>query len=171
MTKQKCLNDAMKLLAAQPRSLFIGQGVASDGIATFADFEGVPMSQRIEYPVAEELQLGHGIGLALMGYLPVLVYPRCDFLLRAADQLVNHLDKIEAMSFGQWVPKVIIRTRVGSTHPLNPGPQHSQNHAAAFRRMLTNINVWEIVREHEILTTYTRAIQSKRSSLIVENIQ
>jgi pyruvate/2-oxoglutarate/acetoin dehydrogenase E1 component len=163
------LNLAMRLLAAQPGAFFIGQGVAADGVATFDSLEGVPMSQRLETPVIEELQLGMGVGLAVHGNcLPVLIYPRCDFLLRAADQLVNHLDKLEEMSAGQWVPKVIIRTRVGSRTPLDPGPQHRQNHAAAFRLMLTTVCVREITDPANILPTYRRAIESERSSLVIE---
>jgi pyruvate dehydrogenase E1 component beta subunit len=162
------LNQAMLMLAAQPRSLFIGQGVAADGVATYADFEGVPMEQRIEFPIAEELNVGYAIGLAMMGYLPVVCIPRVDFLLRAADAIINHLDKIEQMSVGQWNPKVIIRTRVGSKTPLDAGPQHTQRHTEAFRHMLTNVNVWEILRPSEILPTYECVTLGTKSSIIVE---
>ena len=156
------------MLARQPRALFIGQGVAYDGVSMFHDLDGVPMEQRLEFPVAEELQLGYGTGLAMMGYLPILVYPRMDFLLRAMDQLVNHLDKIEEMSRGQWNPKVIIRTRVGAKRPLNAGPQHTQDHTFAFLPMLTNVDVCRLTEADHILPNYTFAIESRRSSLIVE---
>lgn len=161
------LNLAMRMLA-DAGAFFIGQGVAADGVATFDSLEGVPMGQRLELPVAEELQLGMGIGLALHGCLPVLVYPRIDFLLRAADQLVNHLDKLEVMSRGQWKPKVIIRTRVGSRTPLDAGPQHSQDHSEAFRLMLTSVAVRKITSPADILPTYTAALASPRSSLVIE---
>src|SRR5207249_2761551 len=93
------LNQAMLLLAAQPGALFIGQGVEYGGVATFKDLQGVPRKQRLEVPVIEELQLGMCIGLSLAGdCLPIAIYPRVDFLLRAMDQLVNHLDKIALMS-------------------------------------------------------------------------
>ncbi len=164
------LNQAMRLLAAQPHSLFIGQGVAADGVATFDSFGGVPMAQRIEFPIAEDMNVGFATGLALLGYLPIVVIPRMDFLLRAADQIVSHLDKIEEMSRGQFKPKVIIRTRVGSRKPLDAGPQHSNNFSAAFRSMLTNITVSEILHHSQILPMYNDAIGSDRSTLIVENI-
>lgn len=162
------LNAAMLMLARQPRALFIGQCVAYDGVSMYHDLAGVPAEQRVEFPVAEELQMGYGIGLAMMGYLPILQYPRMDFLLRAADQLVNHLDKIEEMSRGQWNPKVIIRTRVGAKSPLNAGPQHTQDHTFAFLSMLTNVDVARITEPEHILPAYTAAIESKRSSLVVE---
>lgn len=157
----------MRLLA-DAGAYFIGQGVAADGVATFDSLDGVPMAQRLELPVVEELQMGMGVGLALQGFLPVLVYPRIDFLLRAADQLVNHLDKLEEMSRGQFVPKVIIRTRVGSRTPLDAGPQHTNDYTEAFTAMLTNMYVMKVERPDQIMTAYRVALASPRSSLVVE---
>ncbi len=148
-------------------ALFIGQGVAYDGVSMYADLEGVPAEQRIEFPVAEELNIGFATGLAMMGYLPVVVLPRMDFLLRAMDQLVNHLDKIPVMSRGQWQPKVIIRTRVGSRTPLDAGPQHTQRHTEALRLMLTNVSVFEIESADDI-SIYWAVIELPRSSIVVE---
>ncbi len=165
-------NPAMRLLAAQPSSLFIGQGVGEggDGVSMWDDFDGIPMGQRQEWPVAEELQMGYGTGLAMMGYLPILQYPRIDFMLRALDSLVNHLDKMEEMTRGQWKPKVIIRTRVGSKKPLNAGPQHTNNHTTAFRLMLTNVNVLHVQHQTDILSAYQHAIQNDQSTLVVEDL-
>ncbi len=157
----------MRMLA-DAGAVFIGQGVAADGVATFDSLDGIDFRQRIETPVCEELQIGMGTGLALSGFLPVLIYPRIDFLLRAADQLINHLDKMEAMSCGQFKPKVIIRTRVGSRTPMDPGPQHSQNHADAFAYMLTNVGISQISRPDQIMMAYKLALMSTHSSLIVE---
>lgn len=156
----------MRLLADKG-AIFIGQSVAYPGWA-YDSLQGVPMFQRIEFPVAEELQLGVATGLALQGYLPVSIYPRMDFLLRALDQLVNHLDKLAEMSQGQFNPKVIIRTRVGPKAPLYAGPQHCQDHTAAFREMLTNIDVVRITSLEGIIPAYTMALTSDRSTLVVE---
>jgi pyruvate/2-oxoglutarate/acetoin dehydrogenase E1 component len=157
----------MRMLA-DAGGIFIGQGVACDGVATFDSMEGIDFAQRIETPVVEELQMGMGIGLALQGFLPVLVYPRFDFLLRAADALVNHLDKLEEMSRGQFVPKVIIRTRVGKRTPLDPGPQHRQDHYRAFQFLLGTVGVERILDPVQILPTYRAALESPRSTLVVE---
>ncbi len=158
----------MLLLAAQPRALFVGQGVAFGGVATFRHMEGVPAEQRVEFPVAEEAQLGYCTGLALMGFLPVCVFPRIDFMLRAADQLVNHLDKMEAMSRGDFCPKVIIRTRVGSKTPLDAGPQHTQDYTDMFARTLVNVDVIKVTLPSSILVAYKHALASKRSAIVVE---
>lgn len=162
------LNQAMRVLARQRGAIFIGQGVGYSGVAMYEDFNGIPSEQRIEFPVAEELQLGFGIGMALQGWLPILVYPRIDFLLRAMDQLCNHLDKIEVMSRGQWKPKVIIRTRVGTRSPLDAGPQHTQNHAEAFWRMLTTVEVRQLRTPAAIVPTYEAVSRAPNSCLIVE---
>ena len=156
------------LVLARAGAIFVGQGVGYGGVASYTALDGVPDSQRIELPVVEELQMGISVGLALQNYLVVSIYPRIDFLLRAMDQLVNHLDKLEAMSGGQFKPRIIIRTRVGSRKPLDAGPQHSQDHTAAFRMMLTNVDVVRIERDAEILPTYEAALASARSTIVVE---
>lgn len=161
------INQAMRELA-KAGAIFVGQGVEFGGVATYKDLEGIPKEQRIEFPVAEELQLGFCAGLSLQGFLVVSIFPRCDFLMRAMDQLVNHLDKLEAMSHGQFKPKVIIRTRVGTTKPLDAGPQHTQDHTKAFKAMLTNVEVVRLNLESKVLSTYRQALRRPGSSLIVE---
>lgn len=168
LTKDELLNQAMLLLAAQPRALFLGQNVAYDGNVVYKHLAGIPMDQRLELPVCEELQMGMSIGLALQGFLPISIYPRMDFLVLALNQLVNHLDKLPAMSQGQYRPKVIIRTKVGSKHPLDAGPQHTQDHTAALRLMLTSVKVAKIVKPEEILPAYRQALGDEMSTLVVE---
>ena len=162
------LNEAMLLLAAHPDSLFIGQGVAYDGVATYRDLEGVPAEKRIEFPVCEEMNVSVALGMSLMGILPIVVIPRFDFLLRAADAIVNHLDKLPIMSCGQFKPKVIIRTRVGSRTPLDAGPQHSQDHTESFRQMLRTVTVHRITTPEQIMPTYRFVLESESSALVVE---
>ena len=160
------LNEAMHLLAADPRTLFVGQAVKYPGQSAFPSFAGLPQDRVIEMPVAEEFQMGFCTGLSLAGFIPVSFYSRMDFLILAMNQLVNHLDKLTI--FG-WHPKVIIRTAVGRTHPLNAGPQHTQNHTHALRQMLTTIDVHELLTEDLILPCYEAALKSKRSTILVEH--
>ena len=118
MNYKECLTEAMTLLAQDERTIFLGQSVAYPGSALFLTLEGVPCHKKIELPVAEEMQMGMSIGLSLMGYIPISIYPRFDFLLLATSQLANHLDKCAEMTHEEFKPKVIIRTCVGSTSPL-----------------------------------------------------
>lgn len=157
---------AMRLLAQDERSIFIGQSVCYDGAAIYHSLDGVPMSKRMEFPVVENLQLGYCTGLSLTGKLPICIYPRMDFMLLAMDALVNHLDKLPR--FG-WQPKVIIRARVGQKRPLDAGPQHSQNYTNAFRQMLTSVEVVELRHAEDVLPAYEAALRNQHSTIIVEN--
>jgi pyruvate/2-oxoglutarate/acetoin dehydrogenase E1 component len=159
------LTKAMTLLSDKG-AIFLGQSIAYDGQAMHTSFSGVPIEKRIEMPVAEDFQMGYCTGLAIAGVLPVCVYPRFDFLLLAANQLITHLDKLPIMS--KYKPKVIIRTAVGSTKPLNPGPQHCNDYTSAFESMLVSINVVRLHYEEQIVPSYQRAIESPRSTLLVE---
>ncbi len=158
----------MRMLA-EAGAVFVGQNVVYGGVSMFDDLNGVPMEKRIELPVMEDMQMGICTGLAIQGFLPVSIYPRCDFLLLAMSQLVLHLDKMETMSCGQYKPKVIIRTRVGKKTPLDAGPQHTGNYANAFRAMLRNVGISEVMREDMVLSAYEVALKSKRSTLVIED--
>ncbi len=154
------------MLAEDPRTIFVGQSVAYDGAAIHASLDGVPMSKRIEMPVIEDFQVGFCIGLALTGKVPVCIFPRMDFMLLAANQIVNHLDKLP---HNGWNAKVILRTVVGQKAPLDAGPQHTQNYTQAFRSMLRSVSVDELNVSDEVIPIYRRALGSAHSSLIVEN--
>jgi len=160
---------AMNLLAKDERVIFLGQNTIYGGaIAIHETLKDVPDSKKIELPVAEEMQMGISIGLSLAGYIPISIYPRMDFLIIACNQLVNHLDKIEQMSAGRFKPKVIIRTGVGGRHPLNPGPQHCQDHTEMLKACLTNIDVVKLERAEDILPAYKRALASEKSTILIE---
>jgi len=157
----------MELLALDNRVLFIGQTVGYGGSRFTKDLETMENSKKIELPVIEEMQMGISTGLALEGFIPVSIYPRFDFLLLAANQLVNHLDKMKELSQGQFDPKVIIRTVVGSRDPY-PGPQHCKDHTDAFRLMLTNVYIKKLTKLEEIVQEYKAALKRKQSSLLIE---
>ena len=166
MTYKDQLTEAMTMLAQHPQTLFIGQSVVYGGQAMHPTFKNVPPHKLIEFPVAEDFQMGYCTGLALEGFLPISVYPRFDFLLLAANQLVNHLDKFKQMS--GISPKVIIRTAVGSSSPLNPGPQHTQDYSWPFRAMLDSVSVISLLDSSEIVPAYQYALERDGSTILVE---
>ena len=98
-----------------------------------------------------------------------IVYPENHFLILATNQIVNHLDKLRYLYRDNDSAKVIIRTAVGGTKPLDAGPQHTKNHTEAFRLMCPSINVVEITKPEEILPTYQEAYSATDSYIIVEN--
>ena len=161
------IKKAMLMLAENQHTLFLGQSVFWDGAQIYKSLELVSEDKRMEIPVVEDFQLGYCIGLSLIGYIPICIYPRLDFMMLCMNQLVNHLDRLEEMS--DFKPKVIVRTTVGGTKPLNAGPQHTGNYTAQIRGMLRNVVVQELTRPQDVLPCYTSALHRSGSTLIVEN--
>jgi pyruvate/2-oxoglutarate/acetoin dehydrogenase E1 component len=159
---------AMNWLGEQPNTRFIGQAVKYAGTGMYNSLLDVPDELKLEFPVAENFQMGYCTGLALNGYIPVAIYPRWNFLVCAADQIVNHLDKLKSMSSGKSDPKVIIRVAVGTEIPVDPQDQHKGNFADAFRSMCKNINVVELTHADDIVDAYKYAYLRNGSSILVE---
>ena len=152
------LTRSMSFLAADKRTLFLGQAVSVPGTAMYGTLEGVDIKKRIEFPVAEEFQMGVSTGLALTGLVPISIFPRWNFLLMGVDQVVNHLDKFIEMSNGKLDPKVIIRVAVGSERPVDPQCQHKGNFSESFRLMTRNTEVIELFEPEDIVPAYEKAL-------------
>lgn len=167
MTYLDKIKEAMNLLANEGY-IFLGQSVRYSGTGMYHSIKHLPMEQRIELPVFEDVQAGMSIGMALEGMKLCSIYPRWDFVLLATNQIVNHLDKIKEMSDGQFDPFVIIRTSVGSVKPLFPGPQHTGNYTEAFRKMLKYVKVYELRSKEVILDVYKKAMEERIPCIIVE---
>jgi len=157
--------DSMDMLAKEDKVIFVGQQVA------FQDFYGtlknVPISKRLEMPVAEELQMGFCIGLSLEGFLPVCIYQRMDFMYRAMDSLCNHLNLLPKYSRGFYRPKVIIRTTIGNKSPLDPGIQHTQDLTEVFKKAL-DFPVYKVSDVDSVLGIYKEALIIDSPILIIE---
>jgi len=126
------LTEAMKLSMENDNTIFIGQQIVYYGNPMSKTIEGLPKERMIETPVMEEVQMGMTLGLAMYGHSVISFYPRWDFVICAANQLVNHLDKINVMSDGAWNPNIIIRVGKGSDTPLDPGHQHKADYTEDF---------------------------------------
>lgn len=165
------LRRAMAWLGEQPRTVFLGQAVSYPGTAMTATLAGVPKEKLLELPVMEDAQMGMCTGMALGGFVPISIYPRWNFLLLATNQLVLHLDKLSL--YGGYRPKVIIRTAVASSKPLDPQVQHLGNYSDPFRQMLRTVEVIELQGAHQIMNGYRKAYEREdgRSTLLVEFTQ
>jgi len=168
MTYRDSIIDAMKWLAEQPDVLFLGQSIIFGGSYMGNTLLEIQESRKVEFPVAEEMQLGASLGLALEGFCVVSVYPRVNFLLLAMNQLVNHLDKIGVMSEGKMKPRIIIRTSNGPTKPLDGGPQHTGRYTDALRSMLTTIQIYPVLTSEIIVNMYQYAYKKGGIWLFIE---
>ena len=164
------LTKAMDFLGKDPRTLFIGQAVEYPGTAMSNTLKNIPKKKLYELPVAEEMQLGITNGLALNNYVPVSIFPRWNFLLLAANQLINHLDKFDVMSQGMFKTKVIIRTSIGSQRPLHPQHQHIGDFTEAFKKVLTTVDIIRLDEASDIFPSYKKALtrEDGKSTILVE---
>ncbi|MCH7534186.1 MAG: hypothetical protein IH948_00270 [Bacteroidetes bacterium] len=167
MTYLTEIKRAMKLLADKDYYL-IGQNTRYGGTSMFHTTKDFPEERRIELPITEEMQAGIGTGMSLEGMNIISIYPRFDFFILALNQVINHLDKAELMSDGQFKPKQIFRVCVGSIKPMMPGPQHCQDHTEAIKRMVTNIEVRTLLKAEDVYKAYKEAVNSDKSFIIVE---
>lgn len=164
------LKEAMNWLGQRDRTIFLGQAVEYAGTGCYESLTELPPEKKMEFPVAENLQLGVSTGLAINGFIPVSIFPRWNFLLCATDQIVNHLDKMPFLSDGACRPKVIIRVARGSETPVDPQDQHKGNYAEAFRSMCKSIEIIECDTPEKILPAYQYAYNrtDNCSTIIVE---
>lgn len=167
------LKKAMEYLGAKEDTIFLGQSMIYGGIAIAQSFENIPEEKRIEMPVAENLQLGVSNGLAIAGFTPVSVFPRWNFLLLAADQLVNHLDKLAMMTDDQYKPKVIIRVAVGVRKPVDPQEQHVGDFTEGFKKIVQTVNIVKLNKAEDVMPEYVKAYERTDgvSTVLVEEHQ
>ena len=162
------LTKSMKLCMDDPSTIFIGQQIVYYGNPMSKTIEGLPKERMIETPVMEETQMGMSIGLSMVGHKVVTFYPRWDFLICACNQLINHADKLEIMSDGEWKPNIIVRVGKGSDKPLDPGHQHKADYTEPFKKMLTNAVVTKLDSYEKIYPAYEKAIKEGGLHILVE---
>ncbi len=160
----------MNLLSRNEKIIFIGQAVEYEGTAMSKTLHGIKKSKLLELPVAEEMQMGMTLGLALEGYIPVSIFPRWNFMMYGMNQLVNHIDKISSMSNNKFFTKMIIRTGIGSKRPLHPQCQHVGDFTNAIRKICLNIDIIRLDNAKLIIPSYKKALNRKdgKSTIIVE---
>ena len=86
-----------------------------------------------ETPTSENCITGVGVGLAIRGFVPIMVHQRMDFFLLAFDQLINNAAKWNFMFNRKKFFFYIIRLIVG--RGWGQGPTHSQS----FHNLFANI--------------------------------
>ena len=164
------LKRAMNYLGSQKKTIFIGQAVEVPGTAMSNTLLEVPKNKLLELPVAEEMQMGMTLGLAMDGNVPISIFPRWNFLLYGINQLINHIDKYNVMVGKENDIKVIIRTGIGSQRPLHPQHQHIGDFTESIEKMCTTIDIIKLVEPEDIFPAYEKAFNRKdgRNTIIVE---
>ncbi len=168
MMYKDSLTNVMTKLGQMDNTVFLGQQILFPGNPMSGTLINVPKEKMIELPVMEDSQMGMSLGLAMTGKFVITFYPRWDFLICAANQLINHVDKMELMSNGQWKPNMIIRVGKGSEIPLNPGPQHRNNYFKEFQSITQTIKFFDCLTADHVKNAYDHAINEGGITLINE---
>lgn len=162
------LTNAMTELSKKDDIVFIGQQIVYPGNPMSTTLGNVSKNLMIEVPVMEESQMGMSLGMAMQGKFVVTFYPRWDFIICAANQLINHVDKIGLMSNGKWKPNLLIRLGKGSDKPLDPGHQHRGNYFDEFKSICKNIEFHDLKTPTDIELAYKYATNEGGIHVLVE---
>jgi pyruvate/2-oxoglutarate/acetoin dehydrogenase E1 component len=160
------LTNVMTELAKLDDTIFIGQQIVYAGNPMSTTLGEVPKEKMIEVPVMEETQMGMSLGLAITGKTVISFYPRWDFLISAANQLINHVDKFELMT-GKKV-NIFIRVGKGADVPLDPGHQHKANYINEFKTMCPNIEIHDLKTWQDVELSYKYAIENGGIHILAE---
>jgi pyruvate/2-oxoglutarate/acetoin dehydrogenase E1 component len=168
MTYKEQLTEMMTQLGQREDTIFIGQQIVWPGNPMSSTLNGVSKNKMIEVPVMEDSQMGMSLGMSMLGKFVITFYPRWDFLICAANQLVNHVDKIKLMSNNQWNPNMIIRVGKGSDKPIDPGHQHKNNYISEFKTMCPNIEFHECLNPYDVELSYKYTMDNGGIHVICE---
>ena len=164
---KEAANQVMTELG-QDGAVFVGYNVHnSPGGNAMGTLKNVPDEQKLETPVAENLMAGLAIGMGFEGFKPVLYFERHDFMLVAMDAIVNHIDKIERISHGEYKVPVIIRAVTADAGPFYSGITHSQDFTDMLRTAVS-FPVYDPVSGEDLAIAFKKAQYSGRPAIIVE---
>jgi pyruvate/2-oxoglutarate/acetoin dehydrogenase E1 component len=110
---------------------------------------------------------GLAIGMSFESFIPVLYFERHDFMMVAMDAIVNHIDKIERISHGEFKVPVIIRAVTADAGPFYSGITHSQDFTELFRKAV-DFPVIDPTDGPQVLNAFREARKSGQPAMIIE---
>jgi pyruvate dehydrogenase E1 component beta subunit len=134
LTFRDAVREALELeLARDPRTFLMGEDIGAYGgvyKVTAGLLERFGPNRVIDTPIAEAGFVGTAIGAALAGKRPIVEIMFMDFVLVAADQLLNQAAKLRFLSGDAVRLPLTVRTQHGVG--AGTGAQHSQCFEAFF---------------------------------------
>lgn len=139
MTVREAIALEMKKLSKIKNTVFLGENIINSG-RIYGTLNEVPIKSCLEMPVAENLIAGTALGLAIAGYIPVCIFQRMDFMLIAADSIINHACMFPRMSGGSVGCGIIFRTiKANLNDRFYVGHQHSKDLSHVFEPYLPTL--------------------------------
>jgi len=165
MTYKQELTEVMTWLGEQPKTVFLGEGLKNAG-DIYGTMTKVNAKKCLEMPICENLIAGAAIGLAMQGYKPIVVFQRMDFMLIAADAIINHMALVPKMSGGQFTLPILIRAIIGSQDgKFDVGLQHNHDFTNVFEPHITTVR---LVKPERIQSLYNSMFISPLPTLVIE---
>ncbi len=131
-----------QLLETDPRVFVIGQGLWSPWYVgtSMKDIDKDFGRERVlDSPVSENATTGAAIGAALAGMRPIVVHPRMDFMLLAADPIINQAANWSYMFAGKLSVPVVFRSII------NRGGEQGAQHSQALQALFTHVPGLKVV--------------------------
>jgi pyruvate/2-oxoglutarate/acetoin dehydrogenase E1 component len=119
-----------------------------------------------DVPNCEDALVGLGIGSALMGYRPVFVSLRVDFLMLAMNQIINHAARWPAMTGYQITVPLTIRALIGR------GWGQAAQHSGALYSMFANVPGLEVVLPSSPMEgagLLLTALRSDKTTIVIDD--
>ena len=105
----------------------LGEDLGRGGV--FGQYKGLQQefgaARIIDTPISEATIMGAAVGMALVGYRPVVEMRFSDFALCATDELINQAAKARYMFGGQGRVPLVVRQPIGMWR--SSAAQHSQS--------------------------------------------
>lgn len=170
LTTAEAIREATALLLKEsPEYYVIGEGVTDPkgAFTTTINLHKEFPGRVFDMPVAENGMTGVCIGTAIAGMRPIMVHMRADFLLYAADQIINNAAKWYQMFGGRGgaVP-MVIRAIIG--RGWGQGIQHSQ-HLESIFAMIPGLEVVCPSNAYDAKGMLIAAARSKNPVLFFEH--
>jgi acetoin:2,6-dichlorophenolindophenol oxidoreductase subunit beta len=158
-----------QLLAGDPCVFILGQGLWSPWYAgtSMHDLDKEFGRERvIDSPVAENATTGAAIGAALAGMRPIVFHPRMDFMLLAADPVINQAANWSYMFAGRVSAPVVIRS------VINRGGEQGAQHSQALHAMFMHVPGLKVVMPstaHDAKGLLIAAVQDGNPVLYIDD--
>jgi pyruvate dehydrogenase E1 component beta subunit len=134
ITLVEAVNLALaRAMADDPEVAVLGQDVGRDGgvfRATLGLIERFGAERVIDTPLAENLIVGMGIGMAAEGLKPVCEIQFAGFAYAVIDQMLNHAGRMRHRTRGRLTCPMVVRTPCGAG--IHAPEHHSESPEAMF---------------------------------------
>lgn len=155
-----------RAMADHDNTVVMGQGVTDfKGIfgSTTGFVEEFGEHRVIETPLMEEGMTGVALGAALNGLYPIMTHIRADFVLLAANQIINLAAKYRYMFGGLYSTPMLIRVVIGRS--WGQGAQHSQSLQSLFAH-IPGLQVIMPSSAGAVLDSYEEVTRDQRGPVV-----